>query len=266
MPTFGQAVRLNQIPVVGIVPETSAGAPANPRDGQLWVDTTGTKPKLKVWDAEYGDWTRWDFAKTHAAGSVGTAELADASVTPAKVSGLTAAVITDFTTAVRAITLDQFAVPVAAVALNGQRLTGLATPTDAGDAATKGYVDTSVSDLVNAAPATLDTLKELAYALGDDANFATTVATRIGTVEGRVTTLEGRKRGYAQTLGAVAAGGTVVVNHEQGTEDVIVQVRNTATRDLEYVGVNITDANTVTISADIAYGANALRVVVLPVT
>lgn len=44
----------------------------------------------------------------------------------------------------------------------------------------KTYVDTKVSDLVNAAPATLDTLNELAAALGNDPNFATTVSTLIG--------------------------------------------------------------------------------------
>lgn len=42
------------------------------------------------------------------------------------------------------------------------------------------YVDTKVASLVNSAPSTLDTLNELAAALGDDPNFATTVATQIG--------------------------------------------------------------------------------------
>lgn len=37
------------------------------------------------------------------------------------------------------------------------------------------YVDTAVSNLVASAPGTLDTLNELANALGNDANFATTV-------------------------------------------------------------------------------------------
>jgi hypothetical protein len=37
------------------------------------------------------------------------------------------------------------------------------------------------SDIIDSAPATLDTLNELAAALGDDANFATTVTTSIGT-------------------------------------------------------------------------------------
>jgi hypothetical protein len=47
--------------------------------------------------------------------------------------------------------------------------------------ATQNYVTTAVSNLVASAPSTLDTLNELATALGNDANFATTVTTSIGT-------------------------------------------------------------------------------------
>jgi hypothetical protein len=47
--------------------------------------------------------------------------------------------------------------------------------------ATQNYVTTAISNLVASAPSTLDTLNELATALGNDANFATTVATSIGT-------------------------------------------------------------------------------------
>lgn len=42
---------------------------------------------------------------------------------------------------------------------------------------TKTYVDTAVSNLVDAAPDLLNTLNELAAAIGDDASFATTVTT-----------------------------------------------------------------------------------------
>lgn len=49
---------------------------------------------------------------------------------------------------------------------------------------TKDYVDssvdTAVANLVNQAPETLNTLDELSAALGDDPNFATTVAAQIG--------------------------------------------------------------------------------------
>jgi len=60
-------------------------------------------------------------------------------------------------------------------------ITNLTSPTNSGDAATKGYVDTSISNLVASAPATLDTLNELATALGSDANFSTTVTNSIAT-------------------------------------------------------------------------------------
>lgn len=53
------------------------------------------------------------------------------------------------------------------------------TPTTATQAANMGYVDTKVSALVAAAPAALDTLNELATALGNDANFATTMTTAL---------------------------------------------------------------------------------------
>ena len=46
--------------------------------------------------------------------------------------------------------------------------------------ATESYVTTAVSNLVDAAPSTLDTLNELAAALGDDANYATTITTALG--------------------------------------------------------------------------------------
>lgn len=44
----------------------------------------------------------------------------------------------------------------------------------------ESMVDTKISGLVNSAPETLDTLKELSDALGNDTNFATTVANQIG--------------------------------------------------------------------------------------
>ena len=45
----------------------------------------------------------------------------------------------------------------------------------------EGYTDTAIGNLVNSAPETLDTLNELAAALGDDANFATTVTNSLAT-------------------------------------------------------------------------------------
>ena len=60
-------------------------------------------------------------------------------------------------------------------------LDNVASPVSGTDGATKSYVDAAVSALISSAPGTLDTLNELAAALGDDPAFATTVANDIGT-------------------------------------------------------------------------------------
>ena len=61
--------------------------------------------------------------------------------------------------------------PIAPTATAGTNTTQIATTQ---------YVRTEVANLVNSAPGALDTLDELAQALGDDASFATTVTTAIG--------------------------------------------------------------------------------------
>ena len=58
------------------------------------------------------------------------------------------------------------------------------TPTSSSNSkmiANKEYVDVSISNLINAAPSALDTLNELATALGNDPNFATTISNQLGT-------------------------------------------------------------------------------------
>lgn len=53
--------------------------------------------------------------------------------------------------------------------------------------ATETYVNTKVAGIVNSAPETLDTLNELAEALGNDPNFATTMATELGNKVDKIT-------------------------------------------------------------------------------
>jgi hypothetical protein len=92
----------------------------------------------------------------------------------------TASTISNFDTQVRTSRLDQMAVPTAAVSVNSQKITNLDTPTASADAANKGYVDTSISNLIDGAPSTLDTLNEIAAALADTANFSDTVVLKTG--------------------------------------------------------------------------------------
>jgi hypothetical protein len=55
----------------------------------------------------------------------------------------------------------------------------------------QSYTDTAISNLVNGAPALLDTLKELADALGSDENFAVTIGNQISALDGRLDVIEG---------------------------------------------------------------------------
>ena len=70
-------------------------------------------------------------------------------------------------------------------------------------------VDSKVADLVDSAPETLDTLKELSTALGDDPDFATTVATNIGKKVDKPAT-EGTE---GQVLAKAADGSNVWVDN-----------------------------------------------------
>lgn len=91
------------------------------------------------------------------------------------------------------------------------------------DAATLGggtraqVVAEAIAGVVDTAPATLDTLNELAAALGDDANFAVTVNTA----------LAARVRDYREVLTTSATSYTLT--HNLGTRRIDVTVRQVGT-------------------------------------
>jgi len=138
--------------------------------------------------------------------------------------------------------------------------------------ALKTYVDTSVSNLVNAAPAALDTLKELATALGNDANFSTTVTTLIGTKEPAIaagTTLQywrGDKSwqtlpiytlptASTTVLGGVKVDGTTITINGSG----VISGANTytlPTASTTVLGGVKVDGTTITITGGVISGAN----------
>ena len=64
---------------------------------------------------------------------------------------------------------------------NGVTATTQAQSDNTTKVATTAYVKTAVANVVDSAPGALDTLNELAAALGDDANYATTTANSIAT-------------------------------------------------------------------------------------
>jgi len=65
--------------------------------------------------------------------------------------------------------------------MGSNKITAVTDPTSAQDAATKAYVDSEVAGIIDSAPGALDTLNELAAAIGDDANFSTTITNSIAT-------------------------------------------------------------------------------------
>jgi len=82
-------------------------------------------------------------------------------------------------------------------------ITNLTTPTNANDAATKGYVDTGLAALVDSSPAALDTLNELAAAINDDANFSTTMTNALA---GKVADTGDTMTGNLTMSGATVTG------------------------------------------------------------
>lgn len=87
-----------------------------------------------------------------------------------------AATISDFNAAVRAgNALDQLQPPAGTVSFGGQRAVLLGDPVGPQDAATRAWVLVQIAALVASSPTLLDTLNELAAAIGNDPNFATTM-------------------------------------------------------------------------------------------
>jgi hypothetical protein len=102
--------------------------------------------------------------------------------------------------------------------------------------ATTAYVQTAVSNLVDTAPEALNTLNELAAALGDDANFATTTATNLGlkaplasptftgtvTVPTPVNNTDASTKAYVDSTVSTTAGtaSTALSNHESDTTNI----------------------------------------------
>ena len=88
-----------------------------------------------------------------------------------------------------------------------------------GQLPTNTYVDEKIAALVNGSPEALDTLNELAAALGSDPNFATTIATQMGSkvdkVEGKGLSTNDYTTEEKTKLAGIAEGAnkTTIVNN-----------------------------------------------------
>ena len=96
--------------------------------------------------------------------------------------GVTSAVQTQLNAKLATATAASTYAPLASPALTGVPTAPTAAAnTNTTQIATTAYVQTEINDLIASAPGALDTLDELAAALGDDANFATTVTNSLAT-------------------------------------------------------------------------------------
>ncbi len=129
-----------------------------------------------------------------------------------------------------------------------------------------GYTDTAIANLVDLAPGTLDTLNELAAALGDDANFSTTVTNSIatklplagGTMTGNIVmlgaeTVDGRDLSVdGAKLDGIESGATA----DQTASEILTAIK-TVDGSLSGLDADLLDGNHATAFATAAQGALA---------
>ena len=110
-------------------------------------------------------------------------------------------------------------------------------------------VEADIAALIDAAPTALDTLNELAAALGDDPNFAATTATALGL----------KTEIFVQNFGNAALQ-SFAFTHGFATSNLLVQVYRNSDNQLVECGVTITDANTVTVTTVTVPATTAYRI------
>jgi len=116
----------------------ASAAPGLPSIGQVYYDTTTEQLLVR-------GTTAWALKATDSAllsGQNAAFYLNRANHTGSQ----PASTITDLATAVKSYRLDEFADPTSDIPMDGHTFTGLGSPIDPNDAATKGYVDNAVAN------------------------------------------------------------------------------------------------------------------------
>jgi len=114
------------------------------------------------------DWTKLGISSTVSSTEIGY------------VDGVTSAIQTQIDSKLATTTAASTYAPLASPALTGVPTAPTAAAnTNTTQVATTAYVQTELTDLLNGAPGALDTLNELASALGNDANYSTTITTAL---------------------------------------------------------------------------------------
>ena len=115
--------------------------------------------------------------------------------------------------------------------------TGAQTKANTAEANAKAYADQKVAALVGSASSSLDTLQELAAALGNDANFSTTVLNKIGekantadvntALEGKAPLNHGTHVTYATVAGKAPGTAAIGTSSKVAREDHVHPVQTT---------------------------------------
>lgn len=143
--------------------------PVSPKNFQIWANTTANKLKIKL-PAGAAELATMDDVN---AGGVSAATFNANTILKADVDDTPVALDVPTSTFVGRAAAGSIA---ALTVPQAQTLLGLPS----GTVANQAYVDAAIANLIDTAPGTLDTLNELAAALGDDPNFATSVNTALG--------------------------------------------------------------------------------------
>jgi hypothetical protein len=131
--------------------------------------TNDTITNAKINTAAAIDWTKLGISSTVSATEIGY------------VDGVTSAIQTQLDSKLATATATSTYAPLASPALTGTPTAPTATAgTNTTQVATTAYVGTAINNLIDGAPATLDTLNEIAAALADTANFSDTVVLKTG--------------------------------------------------------------------------------------
>ena len=124
-------------------------------------------------------------ADVNASAAIAWTKIAPSSTVSATelgyLDGVTSAVQTQLDAKLATATAASTYAPLASPALTGVPTAPTATAgTNTTQVATTAYVGTAINNLIDGAPATLDTLNEIAAALADTANFSDTVVLKTG--------------------------------------------------------------------------------------
>lgn len=173
MPQFLAPLDMTQVETQNFVLHNLAAEPGTPVPGQMYYDTVEEVVKFAINDGTFLTPTMSASSILAAlltvdgAGSELDADLLDGEegshyLDRANHTGTQlAATISDFDAQVDSHSLDELADAAADVGMGGNKLTNLGTPTDAGDAANKGYVDALAQGLDQKPTATVATAAAL---------------------------------------------------------------------------------------------------------